>query len=122
MRRCFDGLYFSYKKPAAHKETGIDFENQPTSDLAIWQLLEEFHKSIVRKFQKIKVYASFKDNIWSAGLADMQLINKWNQRIRFFLCVIGVFNKYSWVFLLKDKKGSTITNAFQKNLGRSRRN
>ena len=44
MRRCFDGLYFSYKKPAAHKETGIDFENQPTSDLAIWQLLENFKK------------------------------------------------------------------------------
>ena len=69
MRRCFDGLYFSYKKPAAHKETGIDFENQPTSDLAIWQLLEEFHKSIVRKFQKIKVYASFKDKCWSCWYA-----------------------------------------------------
>ena len=42
------------------------------------QLAEELHKSIVRKFKIRKVYPEFKDNIWAADLADMQLISKFN--------------------------------------------
>ena len=38
-------------------------------------LAEELNKPIIRKFDKRKVYPSFKDNIWGADLADMQLIN-----------------------------------------------
>ena len=30
------------------------------------------------------------------------------------LCIIDIYSKYAWVILLKDKKGITITNAFQK--------
>ena len=30
------------------------------------------------------------------------------------MCVIDVYSKYAWVVPLKDKKGITITNAFQK--------
>ena len=37
------------------------------------------------------------------------------------MCVIDVFRKYDWVVPLKDKKGITITNAFQKNLKESNR-
>ena len=35
------------------------------------QLAEELHKLIIKKFEKRKVHAAFKDNIWSADLADM---------------------------------------------------
>ena len=28
------------------------------------QLANELHKSIIKKFEKIKVYSSFRDNIW----------------------------------------------------------
>ena len=44
----------------------------------------------------------------------MQLISKFNKGFRFFLCVIDTFSKYAWVVPLKDKKGITVTNAFQK--------
>ena len=44
----------------------------------------------------------------------MQLISKFNKGFRFLLCVTGIFSKYAWVVRLKDKKGITITNAFQK--------
>ena len=43
------------------------------------QLPGEFHKPILRKLEKLKVYSSFTDNIWSADLADIQLINKCNK-------------------------------------------
>ena len=51
----------------------------------------------------------------------MQLISKFNKGIRFLLCVIDIFSKYAWVVPLKDKKGITIINAFQKILKESNR-
>ena len=51
----------------------------------------------------------------------MILISKFNNRIRFLLCAINFFSKNAWVILLKDEKGITITNAFQKHLKESDR-
>ena len=85
------------------------------------QLAKELHKPIIRKFQKRKVSLGFRDNIWGADLADMQLISKFNKGFRFLLCVIDTFSKYAWVVPLKDKKGVSIVNAFQKILDDSAR-
>ena len=83
------------------------------------QLANELHKPIIRKFEKRKVYSTFKDNIWGVDLADMQLLSKYNKGIRFLLCVIDIFSKYAWVFPLKDKKGISIVKAFQSILKQS---
>ena len=37
------------------------------------QLAEEFHKPVIKKLKRRKVYPRFKDNIWAAGLAEMVL-------------------------------------------------
>ena len=87
------------------KVLGSGLEDKKFSDV--------FHKPIIRKFKRRKVYFSFRDNIWGVDLADMQLINKFNKGIKYLLCVIDLFSKYAWVVPLKDKKGATITNAFQ---------
>ena len=50
----------------------------------------------------------------------MQLINKYNEEVWFLLCVIRIYIKYTWVVHLKDKKGITITNTFQKNINKSK--
>ena len=49
-----------------------------------------------------------------ADLADMQLMSIFDKGFRFLLCIIDIFSKYAWVVLLKDKKGISIVNAFQK--------
>ena len=67
------------------------------------------------------MYPSFRYNIWGADLADMQLFSKFNKEFRFLLCVIDIFSKYAWVIPLKDKKGISIVNAFQKILDDSKR-
>ena len=56
-----------------------------------------------------------------ADLAGMQLISKFNKGIRFLLCIIDIYSKYAWVILLKDEKGVTNTNAFQKFLDELKR-
>ena len=44
----------------------------------------------------------------------MQLISTFNQGFGFWLCVNDTYSKYAWVIPMKDKKGTPITNAFQK--------
>ena len=44
----------------------------------------------------------------------MQLISNFNKLFRFLLCVNDIFSKYAWVVPLKDKKGISIVDAFQK--------
>ena len=84
------------------------------------QLANELHKPIIRKFEKRKEYSSFKDNIWGVDLADMQLISKCNKGIRYLLCAFDLFSKYGFVASLKDKKGTTIVNAFESILNNSK--
>ena len=55
-----------------------------------------------------------KTTFGGADLADMQLISKFNKGIRFLSCAIDIYSKYARVTPLKDKKGITITNTFQK--------
>ena len=61
-----------------------------------------------------KVYSSFRDNIWCVDLADMQSLSKYNKGIKYLLCAIDLFSKYAWVVPVKDKKETSIVNAFKK--------
>ena len=51
----------------------------------------------------------------------MQLLSKFNKGFRFLLCIIDIVIKYTWVIPLKDKKGISVVNAFQKILDNSER-
>ena len=70
----------------------------------------------IRKSNKRKVHSLLIDNIWGTDLAHMQLISKFNKGFRFLLCVIDIYSKCAWVIPLKNKKGITITHAFQKKI------
>ena len=78
------------------------------------QLAEEFHKPIIRNLKKRTVYSEFRDIIWGADLADMQLMSKFNKGFRFLLRVIDIFSKYAWVVPVKDKKELQLLMLFKK--------
>ena len=67
------------------------------------------------------MYSAFKGNIWGVDFVGMQLISKFNKGCRFLLCAINIFSKYAWAVPLKDKKGVSTVNAFQKILDDSKR-
>ena len=80
-----------------------------------------FIHPLLEHLTKRKVYSAFRDNIWAADLADMQLISKFNKGFRFLLCAIDIYSKYAWVVPLKDRKEVSIVNAFQSILKKSNR-
>ena len=43
----------------------------------------------------------------------MKSLSKFNKGIKYLLCVIELFSKYAFVVPLKDKRGTSIVNAFQ---------
>ena len=108
--------------PSALARTGSGFKKlkntaKPSSSI----LADELHKPIIRKFNKRKVYSQFKDNIWGVDLADMQSLSRKNKGIKYLLCAIDLFSKYAFVIPLKDKKGISIVNAFDKIIKQSNR-
>ena len=98
------------------KVSGVNIEVKHNEQLA-----KELHKPIIRNFKKRAVYSGFKDNIWGADLADVELISKFNTGFKFLSDVIDIFSKYACVVPLKDKKGVNIVNAFPKILNDSNR-
>ena len=84
-------------------------------------LADERHKPIINKFNNRKVYLQFKDNIWGVDLADMQSLSRKNKGIKYLLCAIDLYSKYAFVIPLKDKKGISIVNAFNKIIKQSER-
>ena len=81
-----------------------------------WQM--NFINQLLDNLKK-KVYSSYRDNIWGVDLADMQSLSKYNKGIKYLLCAIDLFSKYAWVIPIKDKKGTSIINAFKKILSDS---
>ena len=44
----------------------------------------------------------------------MQSLSKYNKGDKYLMCAIDLFSKYAWVVPLKDKKETSIVNAFKK--------
>ena len=108
----------STAEPSSLECTGSGFKKLKKSSSI---LAEELHKPIIKKFEKRKVYSQFKDNIWGVDLADMQSLSRKNKGIKYLLCAIDLFSKYAFVIPLKDKKGISIVNAFNKIIKQSNR-
>ena len=101
--------FFDKKSVSLNKSSGSGIVNEPN-----YQLANELHKPIIRKFKKRKVYSFFRENIWGVDLVDMQSLSKYNKGIKYLLPAIDLFGKYASVVPTKDKKGTSIVNAFKK--------
>ena len=93
------GLASTVYKFFDEKSKGSGIINEPN-----YQLANELHKPIIRKFKKRKIYSSFRDNICGVDSADVQSLSKYNKGIKYLLCAIGLFSKYAWVIPVKDIK------------------
>ena len=60
------------------------------------KLAQELNETVIKKNSKgKKVYTRFKDSIWLADLAEMGSLSSKNWVVKYSLCAIDIFTKYS---------------------------
>ena len=106
-------------KPSSLERSSLERMGSGIASSSI--LADELHKTVIKKFNKRKVYSQFKDNIWEVDLADMQSLSKKNKGIKYLLRAIDLCSKCAFVIPLKDKKGISIVNTFDKIIKQSNR-
>ena len=113
-------VYKFFDKNPSGSGVDVSFENKSATE-PNYQLANELHRQIIKEFKKRKVFSSLKDNSWGVDLADVQSLSKYNKGIKYLLCAIDLFSKYAWVIPIKDKKGTSIVNAFKKIISEKRK-
>ena len=84
-----------------------------------WQM--SYISLLLEKFKKKKFIYHLETIFWGFDSTDTQSLNKYNEGNKYLLCAIDLFNKYAWVIPIKDKKGTSIVNAFQKIISKRRK-
>ena len=96
-------VYKSFGKKSASltdKSVAGSGVNMHANSEHVLDLTEELRKQMIRNFLKRTGYQGFKDNIWDADLADVQLISKFNKRFRFYcallIFLVNMFGLFLW--------------------------
>ena len=71
------------------------------------------HRRAVSRFQHKKVLVPYMNHQWQADLADFSRYSRENDGFRFVLCTIDCFSRFARVKCTKDKRSSTIAQAFE---------
>ena len=101
--------FFDRKSTSLNKSSGSGVSNEPN-----YKPPSERHEQIIKTFKRRKAYSLFRDNMWGVDLADMQSLSKYNKGIKYLLCAIDLFSKYTWVVSLKDKMEVVLLMHFKK--------
>ena len=72
------------------------------------------HKNVRKRFKRRKILAKYGDHIWEIDLIDLQAISAENRGNRYVLTVRDVLSRFALAQPIKDKKSSTIIEAFKK--------
>ena len=88
--------FFDKKSASLKKSSGSGIVNEPN-----YKLANELHEKKKSLFIFQRQY-----------LANMKSLSKYNKGNKYLLCAIDLFSKYAWVIPIKDKKDTSIVNAF----------
>jgi transposase InsO family protein len=72
------------------------------------------HKPVTKRFQRRKTFAKGINDLFQADLADMRNLTSSNDGYAYILTCIDVFSRYAFAVAVKDKRGSTVSIAFEK--------
>ncbi|KAI8499057.1 hypothetical protein Bbelb_235100 [Branchiostoma belcheri] len=116
------GVYYDPRHPAGysgvgrlHRAVGSKF-GISRKQVGEWLQSQDpytLHKPIRRRFERARVIVGGMNDQFQADLVDMSSLSRHNDVYRYLLTCIDIFSKYAWVVPIKDKKGTTLVEAFQ---------
>lgn len=111
--------YTNPKFPGSFSGLNSFYRSNPNikkSKIKDWALSQEsytLHKPKIKKFKRNQTIVSGINDTFQADLIDMKKLSDVNDDYVFLLTVICVFSKYAWIIPLKNKKSSTVIEAFK---------
>ena len=94
--------------------TGKKYDKEKIKEWLRSQDTHTLHRSRRTRFQRSRYFVPNMNNLFQADLCDMRSLEKFNPGIVYILTVIDVFCKKAWAIPLKDKKATTIIQAFKR--------
>ena len=102
-----------------HKATGVPVKK--LKGITRKNLIYSLHKPVQRRYTTNPTVANSIHHQWTADLADMKNLSRYNKGIKYLLTVVDVLSKYAWVVPMKDKTGAEQKRAFESILKKGRK-
>ena len=87
-------------------------DRKNVKDWLIEQETYTLHKPVRRKYKRRAMICVGLDHLWQCDLADLTSLAAHNDGFKFLLTCIDCFSRYAWVIPIKNKRASTVTEAF----------
>lgn len=109
--------YYDVNNPVSYagvRPLARQFGTKKASDWLNTQDAYTLHKPLRKKFPRRKTFSKGVHDLFQADLADLQNLSRFNDSHRYILTCIDVFSKRAFAVALKDKRGPTLADAFEK--------
>jgi len=103
------GSYGGVKPLARYRSSAI----KPTKSWLTSQDTYTLHKPRRKIFPRRRTFAKGITDLFQADLVEMQNLSRYNDGYRYILTCVDVFSKRAFALPVKDKRGSTVENAFE---------
>ena len=114
-----ESVYYEASKPGSYG--GIRplarYSGMPIKSVKSWLETQDpysLHKPMMKKFPRRKTFAKGIDDLFQADLADMRNLASYNDGFSYILTCIDVFSRYAFAEAIKDKRGLSVSAAFEK--------
>ena len=114
-----ESVYYEASKPGSFGgvRSLARYGGMPVKNAKTWLETQDtytLHKPLTKRFPRRKTFAKGIDDLFQADLADMRNLASYNDGFAYILTCIDVFSRYAFAEAVKDKRGSTVANAFEK--------
>lgn len=112
-------VYYEPSKPGSYGGVRplLRYSGMPVKSVKGWLETQDaytLHKPLIKKFPRRKTFAKGIDDLFQADLADMRNLAAYNDGYSYILTCIDVFSRYAFAIPVKDKRGLTVSTAFEK--------
>jgi hypothetical protein len=93
------------------------YSGSPVSVVGRWLEKQDpytLHKPAAKRFLRRKTFAKTINDVFQVDLADMRNLAPFNDGYSYILACIDVFSRYAFAVPVKDKRGLTVSAAFEK--------
>lgn len=92
------------------------YSGMPVKSAEKWLVSQDtytLHKPVVKNFPRRKTFAKGINDLFQADLADMRNLSNYNSGYSYILTCIDVFSRYAFAVPIRDKRGASVTAAFE---------